>query len=72
MQDLALLAVAAEAADDPLRLSWLPGGECGSTALIVAGGSTGNTTFNVKSYRTGHSLTAVIKLSSDMFPFVFC
>ena len=55
-----------------MRLSWLPGGECGSTAVIVGGSSTGNTTFNVRSYRTGHSLTAVIKLSSDMFQFVYC
>ena len=65
---IALLAVAAEAADDPpapvvvaRRRVWV--------WVIVAGGSTGNTTFNVRSYRTGNSLTAVIKLSSDMFQF---
>ncbi|CAL8394969.1 unnamed protein product [Gadus morhua 'NCC'] len=40
---IALLAVRRRLRTIPLRLSWLPGGECGSTALIVAGGKA---TFN--------------------------
>ena len=46
---IALLAVAAEVEDDPPAPVVVARGECGSTALIVAGVSTGNTTGCVKS-----------------------